>query len=314
MRWNNRRTLLLVGICCCAAISCGPSGGFADPPAGDPAAPPAAAEPKSPSDSKPPAETKPAADPKAAEPKADAATDPDVKFLTPTNDLWINKKKHQVGFTGKVARREGLLEMLACPGGGSEYESIIGTTIKRAFPIHAALLAAGAEPGHPAWYDNKTQEFHAAKGAEIEVLIRWTDAKGKKHEDRGQDWIRDKKTGKAVDSAWLFAGSILRVDPDTGEKSYNADGGHMICVVNHPDAMMDLASKSPTSWDDHILEPFTDNIPPKGTEVEIVLTPKLDKKGATDKANSDKEKAETNKPGTTPAPAPSAPAPPPAAK
>jgi hypothetical protein len=286
MRWNNRRTLLLVGICCCAAISSAPSGGLADPPA--------AAEPKL------PAETKPSTDPKPAEPKAEAAKDPDITFLTPARDLWINKKKHQVGFTGTVARREGLLEMLVCPGGSSEYESLVGTTIRRAFPVHAALLLVGAESGHPAWYDNKTQQFHAAKGTEIEVQIRWTDAKGKKHEDHGQDWIRDKKTGKAVDSAWVFAGSILQVDPDTGEKSYSADGGHMICVVNHPDAMMDLASKSPAAWDDHILEPFTENIPPKGTEVEIVLTPKLDKKATTEKTNP--EKAAGTAPQSTPAP------------
>jgi hypothetical protein len=226
--------------------------GRADPPLADPAANP------------PPKQSVP----------GDAKADANIVYLSLEHDLWVDKKQNEVVMKGKIAVREGNLEMLACPEGTKEHESIVAVSTK-ARPVHAALLARGAKEGHPSRYDSKTQKFTPASGSEIEVFIRWTDDKGK-HEARGQDWIRNIKTHKALEYPWVLGGSILRAD-DNGETFYEADYGDFICVANFPTAMMDLPIDSPKAWEDHLFEPYTERIPPRGTAVELALKPKPEK-------------------------------------
>jgi hypothetical protein len=263
IRW----TLALAAACVWAAncnLVCG------EPPAADPTG-------------------KPTADQAPQQPAAagDAKSDPNIIYLSPDHDLWIDKKQHEIVMKGKVTVREGNLEMLACPAGTKDYESIVAVSTKAA-PVHAALLAVGAKVGHPSHYDSKTQKYTPPSGTEIGVFIRWTDNKGK-HEARGEDWVRNIKTHKALEYPWVFGGSFFEAE-DNGEKHYAADGGDFICVANFPTAMMDLPIDSPKSWDDHLFEPFTDRIPPKGTAVELVLKPKLEKPADDEKKSSDAPK------------------------
>lgn len=244
--------------------------GCGEPPTAGPAInPPAQQDPSQPA----PAAT---ADAKG-DAKEDAKGDANIVYLSPEHDLWIDKKQHEIVMKGKVTVREGNLEMLACPAGTKDYESIVAVSTKAA-PVHAALLALGAKVGHPAHYDSKTQKYSHPTGTEIGVFIRWTDDKGK-HEAPAQDWVRNIKTHKELEYPWVFGGSIFE-DEGNGQKSYAADGGDFICVANFPTAMMDLPIESPKAWDDHLFEPFTDRIPPKGTAVELVLKPKLEKEKA----------------------------------
>ncbi len=215
----------------------------------------------------------PAPAPEQAAPAADANG---IVYLDKDKHLWIDKSKHLVGMTGKVAVRQGNLEMLACPAGTKDYESIVAVDTKAA-PVHAALLAIGAKAGHPMRWDDKAQKLYPASGTEIQVLIRWTDKNGKQQEADGRSWIRNMKTGKELEYPWVFGGSGFQKNPETGEQYYDADGGDFICVANFPTAMMDLPIDSPKAWEDHLFEPFTDRIPPKGTPVEVLLIPKLDK-------------------------------------
>lgn len=215
------------------------------------------------------------ADDSPAPATAPATANPGIVYLSPDNDLWIDKKHHEVVMKGKIAVREGELEMLACPEGTKEHESIVAVSTK-ARPVHAALLALGAQAGHPSNYNGKTQKFTPASGTEIEVFVRWTDDKGR-HEVRGQDWIRNIKTRKALEYPWVFGGSRIE-NGENGEKYYQGDYGDFICVANFPTATMDLPIDSPKAWSDHLFEPYTERIPPRGTAVELVLRPKLEKK------------------------------------
>ena len=219
-----------------------------------------------------------AADPApAAEQAAPAADANGIVYLDKDKHLWIDKNKHLVGMTGKVAVRQGNLEMLACPAGTKDYESIVAVDTKAA-PVHAALLAVGAKAGHPMRWDDKAQKLYPAAGTEVQVLIRWTDKNDKQQEADGRSWVRNMKTGKELEYPWVFGGSGFQKNPETGEQYYDADGGDFICVANFPTAMMDLPIDSPKAWEDHLFEPFTDRLPPKGTKVELLLVPKLDKK------------------------------------
>ncbi|HEY2149027.1 MAG TPA: YdjY domain-containing protein [Pirellulales bacterium] len=211
----------------------------------------------------------------ADEPPAGAsngAGDKNIVYMTKDRDVWLDKQKKEVVLKGKVALREGNLEMLACPEQTKEYESIIALSAHKMENVHAALLAAGAKPGHPAKFDTT---FHPPTGTPIEVTIRWTDKDGKNHEARGQDWVRNLKTHKPLEYSWVFAGSRFIEDPETHEKHYAANDGDFVSVVNFADSAIDLSFESPKDWSEHVFEPFTEHIPPKGTDVEVVLTPKL---------------------------------------
>jgi hypothetical protein len=198
--------------------------------------------------------------------------DKNIVYMTKERDVWLDKQKKQVVLKGKIAVRDGNLEMLACPEQTKEYESIIALSAHKMENVHAALLAAGAQPGHPAKFDTT---FHPPTGTQIEVTIRWTDKDGKQHEARGQEWVRNLKTHKPLEYSWVFAGSRFIEDPEMHEKHYAANDGDFISVVNFADSAIDLSFESPKDWSEHVFEPFTEHIPPKGTEVEVVLTPKL---------------------------------------
>ena len=90
----------------------------------------------------------------------------------------------------------------------------------------------------------------------------------------------DQTQTRPVDVSWVFAGSGTYVDEKTGRHYYLAEGGDMICVSNFPDAMLDLSVKSTDKADEGLLfEPWTERVPPKGTEVTMELVPVIAKRG-----------------------------------
>jgi hypothetical protein len=198
---------------------------------------------------------------------------PGMKRLMPGYDVWIDPANKRVVLDGTVCLREGQLEMLACPKATKEHESVLAVDSK-AYVVHAGLLAVGAQVGTPVQFQ---PNYKPATGTQIDVMLIWTDKDGTVHRDRGQDWVRNAKTGKAMDYAWVFAGSGFWQDEATGEKSYLAESGDFICVANFPSAMLDLPVESSQANENLLYEAFTEHIPPIGTRVRIVLTPKLKK-------------------------------------
>lgn len=198
-----------------------------------------------------------------------------AKRLNPKYDIWLDVKHKQVILHGEVCLDRGLLEMFACTRASKEHESVV-TLDTKAFMAHAALLRLGAKPGGPALFH---PEYKPAHGTEIEIIIEWVDADGKKHKARAQDWVRDISTKKAMKHTWVFAGSQFWTDEVTGHKHYSAEGGDFICVSNFPSAMLDLNVESTQSNTRLLFEAFTERIPPMGTRVRVILKPKLrDKK------------------------------------
>ncbi len=160
---------------------------------------------------------------------------PGMKRLMPDYNVWIDPEHKRVVLDGVVCLREGQLEMFACTRGTKEHESIVAADTK-AYAVHAALLAVGAQAGSPVQYQ---PEYKAATGTPIEITVIWTDKNGTIHRDRAQDWIRNAKTGKALDVPWVFAGSGFWKDEVSGDKHYMAESGDFICVSNFPTAMLD---------------------------------------------------------------------------
>jgi hypothetical protein len=210
---------------------------------------------------------------KAPAPRARPAKDPPgMKRLMPDHDVWIDPANKRVVLDGTVCLREGQLEMLAVPKGTKEHEAIIAVVAK-AFVVHAALLAVGAKAGTPVEFQPK---YKPATGSEIDVDLVWTE-NGEVRRQRAQDWVRNVKTGKALEYPWFFAGSGFWQDEVNGEKVYLAESGDFICVSNFPSAMLDLPVESSQATEQLAYQAFTERIPPLGTRVRLVLTPKAEK-------------------------------------
>ena len=186
--------------------------------------------------------------------------------LVPDGRVWVDGKRGLVVVDGYVTLRKGQLEMLACPSGTKEHESIIAV-FAAARHVHAGLLAAGAEQGAP----TRFEPYRPATGTTIKVSVLYRDAEGKNHVDSGQKWIRRMGTNKEMPYDWVFAGSGFYKDVDTGEALYLGDSGDLVCVANFPTATMDLAVESAAANSGLVFEAFTDNIPPMYTLVRMVL-------------------------------------------
>jgi hypothetical protein len=214
--------------------------------------------------------------PKAAEAAAqtpESGTPEGLTKLSEKNDVWLDTKRKAVVVDGQVCLRAGQLEMFACPKGTKEHESVVSLNCM-AEEVHAGLLAAGGKPGKPVSFN---PEYKVATGQIIDVYVLWKDAQGNKNQARAQDWVKQTRTGKPMSQDWVFAGSGFWKDPETGQEHYLANGGDLICLSNFPTAMLDLPIESSQANAELMFEALTDNIPPKGTKVRMVLIPRAAK-------------------------------------
>lgn len=193
----------------------------------------------------------------------------DLKRLHPEQPVWIDMKHKQVVLQGEVCAADYPLEFFATYPNRS-YEAVLSVNV-RPFLVHTGLLAVGAEPGHPVAFQPK---FSPPAGTEVAIEVRWKDANGKVQHAPAQHWIRNIKTKKALDTNWVFAGSILGTD-ESGNPTYQADSGELICLLNLSSAMLDLPIRSESAMESRIFEAFTEHLPPQGTATTIVLTPIL---------------------------------------
>ena len=193
-----------------------------------------------------------------------------LKPLNPESTVWIDMVGKRVVLQGQVCQRDALLEMFACLANTKEHESIVAVPCK-AFVVHTALLAVGAKAGKSVRFD---PEYVPASGTEIDIAVHWKNDKGEVQTARARDWVRDVKTGKAMEHPWVFAGSGFWDNEVTGQRVYEAESGDFICVSNFPSAMLDLPIKSSKDNAELMFRAFTERIPPLGTSVTLVLTPK----------------------------------------
>ncbi len=252
MVWRSMSILNLAAWSIAAIVLSGSIASAQEPAAEAPAAAPA---------------DKPATDRPATDKPADPAG---LVRLSKTRDVWLDTKRKAVVIDGEVCLREGQLEMFACPKGTKEHESIVALNCLPE-EVHAGLLAAGAKPGTPVKFDPK---YEPATGPVIDVFVLWRDEKGEKHQAKAQEWIKHAKTGKAMEYDWVFAGSGFWKDEETGKQHYQANGGDFICVSNFPTATLDLPVESSQANAELLFHAFTENIPPKGTRVRVVLMPR----------------------------------------
>lgn len=200
---------------------------------------------------------------------------PGLRRLAPEYEVWLDPKNKQVVMAGTIVLRRGPLELFACLKHTKEHESIVAVDTK-AYVVHAALLACGAQTGNPAKF---LPEFTPARGTEVDVTVDWTGEDGKTKTADARQWLRNVRTGEASKYPWVFGGSGFWRDPADGKQYYQAEEGDFICISNFATAMLDLPIESPQANASLLFEAFTEHIPPEGTKVVITLTPKPAKPG-----------------------------------
>ena len=193
---------------------------------------------------------------------------PELKRLSADEEVWVDPQAKEVVVGGEIAIDKGPIEFFACPRETKEHESVVATR-STARLVHAALLAIGLEPGKPVSFD---PEYVAASGPKVRVRMRWTGADGAPQSIDARQWIRDTRTGEAMADDWVFAGSLFWTDPTDGKEYYQADGGDLVCVSNFPSAMLDLPIESSQSNQALLFEAFEGRVPPRGTEVDLILS------------------------------------------
>jgi len=194
--------------------------------------------------------------------------------------VWLETKgnKRRVLVEAIVCLRDGEygLECLLCRTGTKEHESVLHTSADARI-IHAGLLAAGAVPGTPVQYKEVGKEITTIppSGQSIQVMLEYED-RGRRISVPAQEWVRNSKSKTAMREDWVFAGSRIWNNPQTGKTIYgaSAEGGY-ICTSNVPTALLDVPFESPKSLEGRSFEPFTEHIPPLDTTVMVVLEPKL---------------------------------------
>jgi hypothetical protein len=213
---------------------------------------------------------------------------PDWLRLDKTHEVWLDPKGKRVIVGGSICLRAGQLEMFACPKGTKEHESVVSINA-RAHIVHAGLLALGAKEGKPVQFQ---PTYRPASGVVVEIQCVWLDESGEQQTTRAQKWVKHTKTGKALEYEWVFAGSGFWVDGD--QRFYYGDAGEFICVSNFPTATLDLPVESSQANEELLFTAFTENIPPRGTPIQLILTPQLPKEKEPSKTG--KKDAEEGKP------------------
>jgi putative membrane-bound dehydrogenase-like protein len=190
--------------------------------------------------------------------------------LAPDYPVFVDMKAKQVIVDGQIVQNHALLEMFACPvDSGKEHESVVAV-FSNSQLIHAALLAVGAKPGHPVRFD---PTFQPASGTRVAIEAQWQDATGQLQQADAKSWVRNLQTKAELDVDWVFGGSVMYKDPDSGREYYLAEGGELVCVSNFSTATLDLPTPSPAEAVNQMYEANTEKIPPLGTPVRLVFKP-----------------------------------------
>ena len=208
-------------------------------------------------------------EPKPAANAAAAAFEPDPAWKSLGKDIWFDGKARRVVLRTRVCLNDGILEHFLCLKGTKEHESILATEAP-ARAIHAALLLAGAEPGHPVRFEPR---FEPPAGPTIGLEVEW-EVDGKKQKVDARRWVKDTKTDKELAHDWVFAGSELFNDRRTGKAVYAADDGDFITVANFGSSILDLPYRSSASDADRAYAASPDRVPPRGTAVTLYLAPR----------------------------------------
>ena len=175
-------------------------------------------------------------------------------------ELDLNKKT--ITMHGKVNMSAGLVEVFACTRIGKLHESVLVIDVE---PIHlqTALILLGLEYQEGARYQGDPL---TPKGDKVTIWVEWSiDGVTKRH--RAEDLVFDRVKQKPMEHTdWVFTGSR------TNNGIFMAQAtGTLISTYRDPDTIID--NPLPGGADDTIYIVNSQIVPPKGTDVKVIITP-----------------------------------------
>ena len=204
-----------------------------------------------------------------------------VACTTPTAMLSVHPQvrampdQKAVEVDGHIACRQGFLEQLMCRQGTRDHESLVVTSAP-ASAVHAALLAAGLQPGAPgAWSVDPSGVLHLdpPHGQPVQVLVRWSDTRGEHTQPLAQWMVNTRAEPGQAAPAFVFAGSRFQRLPDGSERYVADDSGSIVGLVTFGDEVValntvipDKVDVAPANW-----KARTDDMPPEGSPVTVII-------------------------------------------
>ncbi|MCA9066255.1 MAG: hypothetical protein KDA96_24475 [Planctomycetaceae bacterium] len=113
------------------------------------------------------------------------------------------------------------------------------------------------------WFGPMSEEDRA------DLLGKWDN---KTYKDAINGFFEDSQS-RQMEAKFVFVGSQFYKDPDTGEQVYLAEGGHVLCVSNFADALIDIVEESSSADGALTYEAWAERIPPVDTPVILELIP-----------------------------------------
>jgi hypothetical protein len=90
----------------------------------------------------------------------------------------------------------------------------------------------------------------------------------------------EQSQSRPMEAGFVFTGSQLYTDEQTGQRRYAAENGHFITVANFPSSTIDVAEASSSSEGGEMYEAWEQRIPPEGTPVILEIGPAAQHKDA----------------------------------
>ena len=199
----------------------------------------------------------------------------------------ISRVTSEVRIEAEACLESGLLEYVVCRPGTFEHEAIFTTEAKPEL-VHAALLLTGLQvnPQRPGlaelWFETALKR----EASRVKVEVEWTvDEKVKrvplvsllqKRVEPGEEEPDGKKRkDSSVKEAWVFAGSFIHQNPETGERIYAANrSGILVGIWPNPTTVIQygIAEGNPYEGKNLGMAIREDQVPPKGTKVQLIFS------------------------------------------
>ncbi len=196
------------------------------------------------------------------------ATDAPKVFERGGARLYIEEKR--IEMKGRFCLAEGPIELLACAKGGKEYESVISLEVNPEM-LHLCLLMMGCKPGKTGPLHQGDRD-HAPTGDPVIVKVKWeVDDAERVH--RAEDLCWNVVDRRPMDRThWVFAGSRIQEDPETGKRVYWANVEKSVIVVyRDPFAVLDLPLALGVDDDAYVVNKAL--VPKVGTPCTVILEP-----------------------------------------
>jgi len=231
-------------------------------------------------------------------PAVPAPSDGDAKNpgfeVTPTEvkmpGVTINRATKEVRIDAEVCLTSGILEYVICRPDTFEHESIFTTNAKPEL-IHAALLLCGLKPTpqlrgmHALWCEKAVKQAQSRVKIEVEweekgvyKRVNLTSLRRNRQDlivDAGAAESEKKSKEPQVQDAWVFAGSFLHTNKETGKQFYAANSsGILVGIWPNPSTVIQygLASGDPYKGKHQGLEINEERVPKVGTKVKLVFS------------------------------------------